>query len=132
MIALTAMVTCGLVTAQVADTTLALACEGTVKEDIKLNPIPVSMGIIINFSDRTIKGFGVPGIDTVEITSVTETSFRFGTPIRSDPAWTATGSIDRVTGNLEATTAKWDASNTHNILAVSRYALKCRPTQRMF
>jgi len=111
--------------------TLALRCEGTVKEEMKPKPVSVSMDIIINFSDRTVKGFGVSGIDTVEITSVTETSIGFSTPVRSDPTWTATGSIDRVTGNLEATTAMWNPSK-HSILAVSRYSLKCRPTQRMF
>jgi hypothetical protein len=102
MIAVTAMVTCGLVTAQAADQTLTLTCEGTVKEDIKPKPISVSMGIIVNFSDRTVKGLG-GRFDTVEITSVSETSVGFMTPITSDPAWTAIGSIDRVTGDLEAT-----------------------------
>jgi len=108
-----------------------LSCQGTVKEDIKPQPVSMSMGIIVDFSDRTVKGFGVSGLDTVAITSVTETDVGFSTPIESNPSWTATGSIDRMTGALEATTRMWDVS-THSILVVSRYSLKCKPTQRMF
>jgi hypothetical protein len=70
------------------------------------------MGVIVNFSDRTVQGLGVPGIDTVEITSVTETHVGFSTPIISNPSWTASGSIDRVTGDLEATTRMWTPVHT--------------------
>jgi len=44
-------------TAQAADTTLTLACQGTTTvrmEDAK--PEPISMGIIVNFTNRTVQG----------------------------------------------------------------------------
>jgi hypothetical protein len=50
-------------TALAADTTLTLACKGTTtdtaKEDSK--PEPFSMGIIVNFTTRTVTGFTFPG-----------------------------------------------------------------------
>ena len=51
----------GLSTAQAADTTLTLACQGTTTattagtED---KPEPISMGIIVNFTKKTVHGFG--------------------------------------------------------------------------
>ena len=39
--------------------TLTLACEGTTKLGEKTDPI--SMGIIVDFADRTVQGFGYPG-----------------------------------------------------------------------
>ncbi len=58
-IAFITLVTCLSMTTQAADTTLTLACQGTVKsatEDTK--PEPVSKGIIVNFANRTVQGFG--------------------------------------------------------------------------
>jgi hypothetical protein len=40
------------------------------------------------------------------------------------------GSIDRVTGDVEATSMATDAK-TRNILMSVSYTLKCRPAQRM-
>jgi hypothetical protein len=91
MIALTAMVTCGLATAQAAETTLTLACKGTATaypEDVKLEPI--SMGIIVNFTKNTVHGFGSPGSSDyrVNITGVNEVTVAFG---GSDPKARPTG-----------------------------------------
>jgi hypothetical protein len=41
------------------------------------------------------------------------------------------GSINRVTGDVEATSMVYD-SKTGNILAQTAYTLQCRPIQRMF
>ena len=54
IIALTAMVVGP--TAQAADETLTLACKGTVQRNA-MKSEPVSMGIIVNFTARTITGF---------------------------------------------------------------------------
>ena len=57
------MMLVGLPTAQAADTTLTLACQGTTTattagtED---KPEPISMGIIVNFTKKTVHGFGDP------------------------------------------------------------------------
>jgi hypothetical protein len=56
IIGLTAMVAGPLMTAQAADETLTLACQGTTTfgtEDAK--PEPISMGIIVNFTNRTVR-----------------------------------------------------------------------------
>ena len=59
IIALTAMVA----VAQAADETLTLACQGTTISDLEnAKPEPVSMGIIVNFTNRTVQGFGAPSI----------------------------------------------------------------------
>ena len=43
--------------------TLTLACKGTVTSSLDSKPEPLSMGIIINFTTRTVQGFGLPGAD---------------------------------------------------------------------
>jgi hypothetical protein len=42
-----------------------------------------------------------------------------------------TGSIDRVTGDVEATDILSN-TKTGNVKSSTSYALKCKPTQRMF
>jgi hypothetical protein len=56
------MVTCSSMTAQAADATLTLACKGTVTTKVMAGsfvdsePEPVSMGLIVNFTARTVQG----------------------------------------------------------------------------
>jgi hypothetical protein len=129
-------------TAQAADETLTLACQGTTTdgwEDAK--PEPISMGIIVNFTQRTVKGFGSPGLSPghifdypVKITAWNEVIVVFrgeenlfgGTQRHS-----IMGSIDRVTGDVEATSTATNVK-TGNTIISTNYALKCRPAQRMF
>src|SRR6516162_5971141 len=107
---------------ETAAATLALACEGTVADKIKLDaePEPISMGIIVNFTAWTVTGFrganfpvAITGIDEVRI------SFR---GLNSTPAFFAAvyGSIERVTGAVEATT-----DGLPTLISLSRYSLKC-------
>jgi hypothetical protein len=131
VIALAAMVIS--TTAQAADT-LTLACEGTYAERTLQHPKPepISMGIIVNFTNRTVQGFeSIPGFSRwfnfpVKITSMNEVAVHFhgsdqtGSVAR---ATSVTGIINRLTGDVEA-----DTEGQFNL----RYALKCRPTQRMF
>jgi hypothetical protein len=75
-----AMMLVGLRTAQAADTTLTLACQGTATggtEDAKPEPVP--MGIIVNFTKKTVHGFGDPifGEQLIQITGITETAVNF-------------------------------------------------------
>ena len=57
---------CLLMTAQAADTTLTLACQGTTTDKMKdakdAKPAPISMGIIVDFTKNTVQGFGIPGV----------------------------------------------------------------------
>jgi hypothetical protein len=121
VIALIAIVTCSPLTAHAADTTLTLACQGTVTQnDAKSEPI--SMGVIVNFTARTVQGFVYP----VEITLMDDVSVTFS---RSNRYRSIEGTIDRVTGDLQATDV---LSGNNKIILTTYYLLKCRPAQRMF
>jgi hypothetical protein len=132
MIALSAMIACGL--AQAAEPTLTLACQGTTTRLMvdPIKPEPVSMGLIVNFTDRTVQGFGLPGVMdySVKITAWNEVTVSF---LGSENKYRSTirGSMDRVTGDVEATSMVTDAKTGDIVISIS-YALKCRPAQRMF
>jgi hypothetical protein len=88
-----AVMLAGLLTAQAADTTLTLACQGTVAETMmgeENKPEPISMGIILNFTSRTVQGFGTP----VKITAWDDVIVKFSEDNRSSEA-TFIGSIPR-------------------------------------
>jgi hypothetical protein len=135
VIALTAMVTGPSMTGQAADTTLTLACQGTATVPTigmeHPKPEPISMGIIVNFTNGTVRGFeSIPGFSRwfnfpVKITSTNEVAVHFhgSDQTGSARATSITGSINRVTGDVEA-----DTEGVINL----RYSLKCTPTQRMF
>jgi hypothetical protein len=123
------------VAAQAQPNTLTLACKGTMT-DTWLPEVkhPVSMGLIVNFTARTIQGFGDPGtIDIpVKITGANDATVSFSGEQRLGPiALTISGTIDRVTGDVDATTGSYDPG-TSKTTSGSVYALQCRPTQRMF
>ena len=76
--------------------TLTLTCDGTVTHQPEGKPEPISMGIIVNFSDRTVQGFGFSG--TIKITSMNEAIVAFE---GSDPKaltqvtnWSIRGIVD--------------------------------------
>jgi hypothetical protein len=124
----------GLSTAQAADTTLTLACQGTTLTTTKDEPEPISMGIIINFTKGTGHGFA-DNIFPVNVTGVTEVNVVFfgakPTAPNSATDWHIRGTLDRVTGDVEATSIVFDVK-TGSIKIQTSYSLKCRPTQRMF
>jgi hypothetical protein len=123
-------------TAQAQPGPLTLACKGTTTNswtpDAK--PEPISMGIIVNLSARTVQGFGVPGLNDypIKITAANDATVMFegqqnsGTSVAS--IW---GTMDRVTGDLEAISM---VSNSAPFTVISRttYTLQCRPAQRIF
>ena len=125
-------------TAQAAEPeTLTLACKGTTTLDLGYEgakPEPISMGIVINFSAGTVQGFGNPGaLDyPVKITGANKVTVAFlGSLETRYSNYRTQGSINRVTGDVEAISMVYD-SKTGNILAQTAYTLQCRPTQRMF
>jgi hypothetical protein len=119
----------GLSTAHAADPTLTLACQGTVTvtsiDDAK--PEPISVGIILNFTTHTVQGFG----DPTKITGMNDTTITFSgsNPPGQASKWNILGSLDRVTGALEAIT---QLSSNGRLYDRTSYSLKCKPTQRMF
>jgi hypothetical protein len=118
---------------QAADAVLTLACQGTATDTTRTDakPEPISMGIILNFTARTVKGFTSPTDDfPVTINHFNEVTVEFGGHNKTG-SWTILGSIDRVTGDLDAT-SHLRRPTTHDVVSVVNYSLKCRPTQRMF
>jgi hypothetical protein len=111
------------ITAQAADAILTLLCQGTVISQSEEKPEQLSMGVIINFTAQTVQGFG----SSAQITTVDDVTIAFVRP--NSP--TIEGTIDRVTGTLEATFTMF-SSNGKKILLAQRYMLKCMPAQRMF
>jgi hypothetical protein len=123
----------GLSTAQAADTTLTLACKGTVSIKVMAGsfadyePEPVSMGLFVNFTTRTVQGTARWGPylfdDKLQMTEWSEATVVFG-GFSKFLGMKVVGSMDRVTGNVGmVATAEGQAYD---------YALKCTPTQRMF
>src|SRR5262245_8497076 len=103
-VVLAAMVAALSMTAHAADTTLTLACKGTTTagyQDAK--PEPVSMGIIVNFTNRTVQGFNDPSFFDypVKITAWNDVSVVFAGSSEALKVSTLStrGSIDRVTGD---------------------------------
>ena len=122
-------------TAQAAETTLTLACQGTATSGVEdAKPEPVSMGIIVNFTKRTVQGFGHPGLIDypVQITAWNDVTVALGgSHLFANQQLSIMGSIDRVTGDVEATDLSTD-TKTRQTVSSLQYTLKCRPAQRMF
>lgn len=110
-------------------TTLTLACKGTTSTYLDKRSDPISLGLLVDFTKRTIKGFPYFP-DEVEITEVTELVIYFH---KSTDFLEFGGSMDRLTGevkgHLEANKKLMETTHT---LSGFDFALKCTPTQRMF
>jgi len=100
------LVLAALSTAQAAEPTgtLTLTCQGTARDPANINdkPEPVSTSIIINFATQTIVGLDAPSNSSIKIIDIDEVSIQFGGG-SSNPDWSIAGSINRVTGDVEAT-----------------------------
>jgi hypothetical protein len=120
------MFACLSTTAQAADSILTLACRGTATDTIVDKPEPVSMGIIVNFTKRTVQGF--EDDYPVKITGWNDVTVAFSGEDRKGAQ--TMGSIDRVTGAVEATSMVINAKG--EVTYSLKYSLKCRPAQRMF
>ena len=114
--------------------TLTLACEGTTTNTVgpDAKPEPISMGVVVNFTTRTVQGFGSGLLDyPVEITAVNEVIIAFGgasKPNNVGQHSIISGAVDLVTVELGATLSFWATTGSVS----TSYSLKCKPTQRMF
>jgi len=130
------LVLAGLSTAQAAEPTgrLALACQGTttttdLKTRVDEKPEPISMGIIVDFPARRVE-FPDAHFPIEIIQDITKTTVSFyGNNLVY--ASTIDGTIDRVTGAVEATLVQ-HARGSDGPHLLTSYSLKCKPTQRMF
>jgi hypothetical protein len=122
----------GLTTEQATDTTLTLACQGTATfttwKDPK--PEPVSMGIIVNFTARTVTGFE----DDYPVTITAFDDLHISFSGSRGNRWTIEGSMDRVTGDMKASWTTWDLTTElkYKVAWSQLLTLRCRPAQRMF
>jgi hypothetical protein len=118
--------------AKAEQSTLTLACKGT--KTRSLMPMPIEMGIIINWTTRTVQGFGLPETSIpAEIRSANDVIITFSGVISPGPLFDISvgGRINRVTGDMYATEALTDTEK-HETVDTTTYELKCRPTERMF
>jgi hypothetical protein len=109
--AIAAVMLVALSTAQGADTVLTLACQRTMTDAVMEGgkPQPLSMGLILNFTNRTVQGFGTPGLIDypIKITAWNEVTVTFqGSHTLSPTRLNTWGTIDRVTGDLQATSTQ--------------------------
>jgi hypothetical protein len=132
VIALNAILATLSTTAHAADEALTLACKGTVQRNA-MKSEPISMGIIVNFTARTITGFTLSN-EKLPLTMLNfnDTTVQFSGS-DSTSSLIIDGIIDRVTGDLEATAIRQPSiTETTATTTIERYSLKCRPAQRMF
>jgi len=103
---------------------LTLTCQGTygpgMFEDDHRPQEPVSMGIIISLTNKTVHGFSLN--EPAKIDDITETVIHFSLDHGSMPV---RGNMDRVTGDVFAYSVLGKSLDRH-------WVLKCKPTQRMF
>ena len=114
---------------------LTLACKGTITSWLDEKPQPVSMGIIVNFTTRTVLGFNSPGeLDyPVTITAADDVTVVFGgAQTIGGVVSSITGSIDRVTGDVEAISTVSNTKSKSDTGSHFTYALQCRPARRIF
>ena len=130
----------------------SISCQGTVTDNIKADakPEPISMGIIVDFAARTVVGFGDPEAlgFPVKITGMNEVtlgfsgSYEVGMLRQYGSFAEINGSIDRVTGDVDASYTTWEPVfsgegagrkvSGKTFYSQRAYSLKCRPAQRMF
>jgi hypothetical protein len=125
--------------AQAQQDVLTLACKGTsTTEDEK--PTPVSKGLIVNFTTRTIQGFVSPGLlglgdYPVNIDWFNDAIVEFSGSKKvpdTKSTYILHGKIDRVTGDVEPSELSVYESETPPKNISTKYSLNCRPAQRMF
>ena len=124
----------GLSVAQAAEPTgtLTLACQGERMSRSASDTAPaqeqVSIGIIINFTDRTVKGFGGDWSLPIPIHEVNETFVTFEDHQAGLFEASIIGIIEFDTGDMEAVMKlSGKTGKLENF-----YILQCKPTQRMF
>jgi hypothetical protein len=106
---------------------LTLSCNGTMKAEDQEKPHPITkMGLVVNFDAGVVTGF--TGI-TARLEEVNANSVSFkGTNLNPSGAeWSVHGTIDRITGSLDAALT-WFNPKTNKLLMRMNYELTCKPT----
>ncbi|MFY9785339.1 MAG: hypothetical protein WAK08_06295 [Pseudolabrys sp.] len=94
-------------TAQAQPATLTLTCRGTTTDSSEpdAKKYPVSMSIVVNFTDRTVQGFYLLELLDIPVKIMAANKVvALGGQRKSPSTLTSIhGSLDRTTGDLEAT-----------------------------
>src|SRR5262245_3738437 len=131
-----ALTVVGLSTAQAADSTLTLACQGTANMTMSTGDSgdtgPVSMGLVVDLRARTVAGFRGQFTNSqmpLEIPEVKEEVLVLGGQVDLPDRLTmdVSGFMDRMTGDVTVTVTQGPP-----VVFSKTYSLKCTPTQRMF
>jgi hypothetical protein len=82
----------------------------------------------VDFQKKVVLGLSDETPAPIRITSINETTISF---TGKAPGWFVTGTLDRVTGALDAAWDAWIPDTREKIVSTS-FDLQCRPAQRMF
>ena len=107
--------------------TLTLACKGieTTKSDEQSTSEKITMGLVVDFQNKTVIGFTPRSSVPIHISAVDKTTISF---FASDGYWSLSGTIDRATGMVLAASERANP-NTGNLVWALSYLLQCRPMQ---
>jgi hypothetical protein len=107
--------------------TLTLACKGieTTKSDEQSTSEKITMGLVVDFQNKTVIGFTPRSSVPIHISAVDKTTISF---FASDGYWSMSGTIDRATGMVLAASDRANP-NTGNLVWALSYLLQCRPMQ---
>jgi hypothetical protein len=112
-------------TAKTQSEVITLKCNGTMSSG---GDQPISILMMLNLADRTVRGIGLPGLIDypIKITSADDTTIAFsGAEEISDTISSIAGSIDRKSGDLEATSVMAN-QKTHETFSTITYMLRCK------
>ena len=109
---------------------ITLSCKGTVKEG-KDDPVAVTnMGLVVNLTTQTVRGFGSA---VAKIFETDDVHISFTVNLFSDKTLgpgevnLVSGSMDRITGYVTAMTR-----TTYSTSLLSQWELVCTPAKRLF
>ena len=118
--------------------TLTLSCDGTVKSALSDDSKPeviTKMGVLVDLANGTVLGFSPDArikstnAVTVEFEGKSSSGTQFTPPGRF--LTDVHGTIDRITGSVDATTSHYDKA-TDKIISLDRWELQCKPVKRVF
>ena len=114
----------GLLVAQAAEPTgtLTLACEG----NTDMSSDKINMGIIVDFQKKVILGLSGDS-EVVPITNITETVISFAAN-QKEIHWVMTGTLDRVTGALVASSIPVRPKRKNNTVGFVEPAMQANAT----
>jgi hypothetical protein len=96
-------------------------------------PQPVSLGLLVDFTSKTVKGLPFLHGGQLKITEVNELHVVFGASEKVvNNIYRSGGKLDRVTGDVEASSVVYSDHGSLSGDGAVHYSLKCQPTQRMF